>query len=208
MDPDSLKPDATENVVTNAGTGSPNRLLFVDNGWPDFSLGFAPVAGATDPGGSVSTTVTTTTTTAPGQSVSLSASGLPAGATAAFNPATVTSGGSSTLTIATSGSTPAGVYPIAVTGAGASSKRVAIYQLTVQGPRGCAGSTGADVPIEDFSTAESAIPIDGCASASASSTVAIHIAHTYIGDLSVRLVAPDGTEGAAASPRGPACTSC
>lgn len=45
-----------------------------------------------------------------GQSVTLSASGLPTGATAAFTPASLTSGASSTLKITTGSSTPAGTY--------------------------------------------------------------------------------------------------
>jgi subtilisin-like proprotein convertase family protein len=41
---------------------------------------------------------------------------------------------------------------------------------------------------------ESAIAISGCAgNASATSTVEVHIVHTYRGDLVVTLVAPDGS---------------
>ncbi len=41
---------------------------------------------------------------------------------------------------------------------------------------------------------ESPIAISGCTgNASATSTVEVHIRHTYIGDLVVSLVAPDGT---------------
>jgi hypothetical protein len=65
------------------------------------------------------------------QSVSLSASGLPSGATASFSPASVTAGSSSTLTITTSSSTAAGTYPITVTGTGASATHTATYTLTV-----------------------------------------------------------------------------
>jgi PKD repeat protein len=49
-----------------------------------------------------------------GASVTLSATGLPAGATASFAPATVSSGGGSTLTITTATTTPVGTYPITV----------------------------------------------------------------------------------------------
>ena len=47
-------------------------------------------------------------------SVSLSATGLPAGATASFNPSTTT--GLSTLTVSTSSGVAAGSYPFTVTG--------------------------------------------------------------------------------------------
>ncbi|MFE9956244.1 S8 family serine peptidase [Micromonospora sp. NPDC005299] len=142
---DSLVNNATPNVVTNVGTGTPNRLLYVVNGSTppptnDFSVSVSPTAGSTAPGGSVTATVATATTNGSAQSVSLSASGLPSGATASFNPATVTSGGSSTLTIATSASTPAGTYAVTITGTAASGTKTATYSLTVTGAGGCTGA--------------------------------------------------------------------
>ncbi|GIF53599.1 hypothetical protein Afe04nite_81380 [Asanoa ferruginea] len=126
----------------------------------------------------------------------MAASGLPAGATASFAPATVTSGGSSTLTIATSASTPAGTYPVTVTGTGTSGTRSASYTLTViDGPGGCSGSNGGDVPIQDVGPAAlSTITIVGCDRAPSTSTkVAVTIVHSFRGDLLLDLVAPDGT---------------
>ncbi len=110
-----LVDNATPNVVTNVGTGTPNRLLYVVNGdtpppTNDFSVSVSPTSGSTAPGGPVTASVATATTNGSAQSVSLSASGLPSGATASFSPATVTSGGSSTLTISTTAGTPAGTY--------------------------------------------------------------------------------------------------
>ena len=56
------------------------------------------------------------------------------------------------------------------------------------------GTNSTDVQIPDLATVESAITISGCAgNASASATVEVHIAHTYIGDLVVTLIAPDGS---------------
>ncbi|MFC0029675.1 S8 family serine peptidase [Micromonospora chaiyaphumensis] len=142
---DSLVNNATPNVVTNVGTGTPNRLLFVVNGTTppptnDFSVSVSPTSGSTAPGGSVTATVATATTNGSAQTVSLSASGLPSGATASFSPASVTSGGSSTLTIATSASTPAGTYPVTITGSAASGTKTATYSLTVTGAGGCTGA--------------------------------------------------------------------
>jgi hypothetical protein len=62
--------------------------------------------------------------------VTLSATGVPAGASASFDPVSVTAGASSTMTVATSASTPAGSYPITVTGAG-SVTHTATFTLTV-----------------------------------------------------------------------------
>ncbi|MEV1315558.1 S8 family serine peptidase [Micromonospora arborensis] len=197
---DYLVNNSTPNVVTNVGTGTPNQLLYVVNGTPpanDFSVSVSPTSGSTAPGGSVTATVGTATTAGSAQSVSLSASGLPAGATASFSPSTVTSGGSSTLTIATSASTPAGSYPVTITGSGAAGTRTATYTLTVTGSGGggCSGSNGTDVAIPDTGvTVSSSITIAGCnRNASSSSTIAVNIVHTYRGDLVIDLIAPDGS---------------
>ncbi len=139
---DYLVNNATSGVVSNAGAGSPNKLLYVVNGTPtnDFSVSTSPTSGSVTAGGSVSTTVSTATTSGSAQSVSLSASGLPSGASASFNPATVTSGGSSTLTITTSSSTPAGTYTVTISGTAASGTKTTTYTLTVGGGGGCTGA--------------------------------------------------------------------
>ncbi|WP_174240681.1 chitobiase/beta-hexosaminidase C-terminal domain-containing protein, partial [Granulicella sp. S156] len=65
-----------------------------------------------------SNTTSTATVTAQGSfsgTVSLSVSGLPTGATASFSSTTITSSGTSTLTIATTSSTAAGTYPLTIT---------------------------------------------------------------------------------------------
>ncbi|BCL14922.1 hypothetical protein GCM10017556_26610 [Micromonospora sagamiensis] len=197
---DKLVNDATSGVVTNPGAGSPNKLLYVANSdtppTNDFSVSVSPTSGSTAPGGAVTATVNTATTNGSAQSVSLSASGLPSGATASFNPATVTSGASSALTIRTSESTPAGTYSVTVTGTAASGSRTATYSLTVTGNGGgsCSGTNDTDVAIPDPGTATSSITISGCGrAASAASTVSVNIVHTYRGDLVIDLIAPDGT---------------
>ncbi|WP_433389018.1 S8 family peptidase [Micromonospora sp. KLBMP9576] len=199
---DYLVNNATSNVVTNPGTGSPNKLLYVVNGdtpppTNDFSVSVSPTSGSTAPGGSVTATVGTATTNGSAQSVSLSASGLPSGATASFSPATVTSGASSTLTISTSASTPPGTYAVTVTGTATSGSRTATYSLTVTGTGGggCSGTNGTDLAIPDTNVAvNSPIVISGCArNASSASTVAVNIVHTYRGDLVIDLIAPDGS---------------
>ncbi|MBY8873122.1 M4 family metallopeptidase [Micromonospora sp. PLK6-60] len=106
----------------------------------DFSVSLSPTSGSVTAGNAVSTTVGTAVTSGSAQTVTLSASGLPSGASASFNPASVTAGGSSTLTITTSSSTPTGTYSVTVTGTG-SVTRTATYTLTVNGTGG--GCTGA-----------------------------------------------------------------
>ena len=87
----------------------------------DFSLSLAPALVAAAPGHSVPVQITTALTSGAAESIALSASGLPAGVTATFIPATVTAGGASTMTLAALFSTaavPDATYT--VTGASAS----------------------------------------------------------------------------------------
>jgi hypothetical protein len=77
---------------------------------------------------------------------------------------------------------------------------VTITVTTVLGGGGgggttCSATNGTNVTIPDAGSAvSSTITISGCSgTASASSTVEVHIVHTYRGDLVVTLVAPDGS---------------
>ena len=101
----------------------------------DFSISANPGTVTVNPGGSGTSTISTAVTSGSAQSVSLSASGLPSGATASFNPTSVTAGGSSTLTITTAGSTPTGTSTVTVTGTGASATHTTTVSLTVTAPQ-------------------------------------------------------------------------
>ncbi|GLI02299.1 M4 family metallopeptidase [Phytohabitans aurantiacus] len=160
----------------------------------DFSIAVAPAAAAVDPGGSATTTVTTAVTNGSALTVNFTASGLPTGATAAFSPASVTAGGTATLTVSTSSTTPAGSYPVTVTGTSSAATHATTFTLNVNSPPGCSAVAPTDVTIPDNTTVESPLTITGCASTpSTTSTVEVHIVHTYVGDLVVSLVAPDGS---------------
>jgi hypothetical protein len=102
----------------------------------DFSISASPTSGSAAAGSSVTSTVSTAVVSGSAESVALSASGLPSGASASFSPSSVTAGGSSTLTITTSTSTPAGSYPITITGTAASVTHTTTYTLTVTGGTG------------------------------------------------------------------------
>ncbi|MFC9329216.1 hypothetical protein [Kitasatospora sp. NPDC057015] len=104
----------------------------------DFSLTAAPTAASVVAGSAATTSVTTAVTSGAAQAVALSATGLPTGASPAFSPASVTAGGSSTLSITTSASTPAGSYPVTLTGTGARASHSTTFTLTVT-PQGQTG---------------------------------------------------------------------
>jgi subtilase family serine protease len=97
----------------------------------DFSIADSPVSASVVQGGSATSTISTAVTSGSAQSVSLSAGGLPAGATATFSPTSVTAGGSSTLTVKTAATTPTGSYPLTITGTGASTTHTTTFSLVV-----------------------------------------------------------------------------
>src|SRR5205807_489655 len=82
---------------------------------PDFSLSASPASRSITAGSSGSYTVSVAVVGGFGGAVSLSLSGLPAGATASFSPLTVTGAGSSTLTVSSARTTPPGTYTLTIT---------------------------------------------------------------------------------------------
>lgn len=96
----------------------------------DFGLRLDPGGGATEPGGTVRTTVSVTRDGDP-QDVTLSVPRPPTGVTASFAPPMVTSGGGSVLTLTTTATTPVGGWSIVIQGVGASGTRQTVYALTV-----------------------------------------------------------------------------
>jgi subtilisin family serine protease/subtilisin-like proprotein convertase family protein len=186
--------DATPNVIADAGAGSPNRLLYIDPSRPadDFSLAAAPAAATVTAGSSVSTTITATG--AP-QQVSLSASGLPTGATASFDPAVIGTGGASTLTVSTTAATAPGTYRVVVVGTGPAATRPVHVTVTIVAAAGCVGANDTDASLTTDNPIDMPVTIAGCgATGAVNSTIEVHIDHTYIDDLEVELVAPSGTE--------------
>ena len=83
----------------------------------DFLISASPHSLTLGQGTSGTSTISTAVTLCSAQTVFMSVSGLPTGATASFSPASVTSGGSSTLTI-NAGTAATGTYTVTITGAG------------------------------------------------------------------------------------------
>jgi hypothetical protein len=111
------------------------------------------------------------------QTVTLSASGLPSGATASFNPNPIASGSSSLLTLTTSGSTPPGVYTVTITGTGTDVTHTTTITLTVN-PAGGGGVVNGGFETGDFTgwtragtTSISTAPHGGTYAAQAGSTI-------------------------------------
>src|SRR5207247_2264125 len=124
--------------VTVTGTGASatqsTSVSLSVTGPDDFSISASPKIGRASRSESVNSTVSTAVTSGNAQTMTLSASGLPAGATASFNPGSVTAAGSSTLTIVKTSWAPVGSYTVTVTGTGASATQSTSVSLSVTVP--------------------------------------------------------------------------
>jgi len=110
---------ATLTVTDNAGLTDPHpptRTITV-NPAADFSISASPSSQSATQGNGALYTVSVGALNGFTDTVNLSASGLPSGASGSFAPASVTGSGSSTLTVTTSASTPVGSYTLSITGA-------------------------------------------------------------------------------------------
>src|SRR5262249_26581659 len=107
---------------SNGQSSSANQTITVTNAPPsgnaDFSIAVSPSSKTIKAGQSGYFTVTVTPTATGGHSgtVSLTASGLPLGATASLSPAWINSSGNSTLSILTSPSSPRADAKLTITG--------------------------------------------------------------------------------------------
>ena len=111
----SATPGASTDVFPRAPV---NGIQIVPLGapTPDFALSVTPSSQTVNPGGSSSYTVSVGALDGFSDSVNLSVSGLPTGATATFSPTSPAAGSSSLLTVTTTTSTPAGSFTFTITG--------------------------------------------------------------------------------------------
>ena len=109
-------PGGTYPLTITGTSGSVAYSTIVNLGVTDFSISATPSSQTVAVDGGTTYTVTIGNINGFGGTVNLSASGLPAGATAMFNPTSIDLLGSSTLTVTTTNSTPAGTYTLTITG--------------------------------------------------------------------------------------------
>jgi len=98
----------------------------------DFNLSSSPGSQTVVQGNATSFTASVTPLNGFNSSVSLGVSGLPSGAKATFNPASVTGGGSSAMSVTTGATTPAGTYPLTITGTSGSLVHTTTVTLVVR----------------------------------------------------------------------------
>jgi subtilase family serine protease len=154
-DPDDISGPGYD-LVTGLGTPVASALVPALAGFkPDFSLSVNPTSQPVAAGG-ISANYTVTVTPANGftATVTLNASGLPAGSTYSFNPASVSGSGSSSLSVTTPGGTVAGVYPFTITGTSGSLGHTASATLVVgppPAPTQISPSGGGQSPMPTYS---------------------------------------------------------
>ncbi len=107
---------------------------------PNFALSANAQLNATSPG-AAGVNVASTATGGFSGAIALQATGAPGGVGLAFSPATIAGGGKSTLSVQVAASTPAGVYPITVTGTSGSLTHTVTITLTVTVPGFTLGSS-------------------------------------------------------------------
>ena len=100
---------------------------------PNFTIAATPASQTVTAGTGTSYTATVTPSSGFTGVVNFSVSGLPAGATASFNPTSVTGSGSSTLSVSTSTTTPNGTYTLSITGTSGTLVHSATVSLVVTG---------------------------------------------------------------------------
>ena len=183
----ALVTNGSTSKLSGIGTGSPNVLLytaFLNGGTQPTDVAVANPGDRTAVvGQAFNLTNSASGGTAP---YTWSATGLPAGLSVSSSTGTI-SGTPSAATTAT----------VVLTARDSAGKTgTASFRITVStsGGGGCTRTNTNSGPIYDYRQTQSVITVSGCTgTASATSTVAVNITHTAIGDLQVWLTAPDGS---------------
>jgi hypothetical protein len=123
--PNGIELHPVLSIVFNPGTQT-----------PDFALSASPTSVSVAQGGSKTTSISTTVSGGFNSAISLSASGLPAGVTAAFSPASIAApgSGSSTLTFTASSTASTGTFNVTINASGGGVSHSATVSLAVTTP--------------------------------------------------------------------------
>jgi cellulose 1,4-beta-cellobiosidase len=165
-------------VITVTGTSGAitqtTSLSLTIVGRPDFSITAAPPAAVTiTPGSNPTATVTVASLFGFTGTVSISASGLPAGVQANFSPSSVNGSGSIVINFNAQTSTPSGTTNISIVGTSGSLTHSATIALTVTGTN------------PDFSLSANAATLSVAQGGTGSSTITVSPANGFNGSVSL-----------------------
>ncbi|WP_052441483.1 RICIN domain-containing protein [Streptacidiphilus anmyonensis] len=126
----------TATMTDNDKWATPYNEVFTAGSAPadDFSIADTTFAAPVNQGASAGAAVATAVTSGAAEAVTLAASGLPGGVTATFDPATVTAGGTSTMTLHAASSAALGTVTATVTGTSGSTTHSVPFTVTVGVP--------------------------------------------------------------------------
>jgi uncharacterized membrane protein len=147
-------------TVTITGTASPlshsTTVTLTIGSSPDFSIFSTPSSQTVIAGNSTAFTTTVTPQNAFADIVNLSLSGLPAGSGGTFSPTSISTSGTSTLTITTGVATAPGTYTVTITGTSGSLMHTSTVSLVVNAATGTDFTTSVTPPTEAVRAGESA----------------------------------------------------
>ncbi len=133
----SVTPGVYPIIVTSSGGGIRKVIAVIltvtAQQQPSFTITASPASLTITQGNQGSTTIVTTALNGFNSAISLSATGAPSNTTVSFSPNPIPAPGSgrSTMTITVASNTPAGTYPITVTGNGGGTQQSTTVSLTV-----------------------------------------------------------------------------
>ena len=127
---------ATSTITVTGTSGSTKETTTVSlttttAATPSYALSASPTSVSVVQGSTGTSTITSTVSGGFDSAVTLSASGLPTGVTAAFSPISISGTGSSTLTFTVGSSAAAGTSTITVTGTSGTTTKTTTVSLTV-----------------------------------------------------------------------------
>jgi kumamolisin len=129
-DPATIGYDLATGWGSPNGSGLVNALIKILN-TPGFELAASPASLSLVQGGSATSTITSIVTDGFDSTITLSATGQPAGVTVTFSPNSITGAGTSTMTVTVGSSTAPGTYSIEVTGISGSITEITTIPLIV-----------------------------------------------------------------------------
>jgi regulation of enolase protein 1 (concanavalin A-like superfamily) len=161
----------TVTVTGSSGTLTHTATISLTvNAAPDFTLSASPNSMSFLQGLSGASTITVSPLNGFGGSVSLSASGLPSGVTAAFSPASTST--TSTLTLSATSAATAGTVTVTISGTSGSLTHTATINLTV-------------IPAPDFGFAASPNSVSVPQGSSGASTITVTPLNGFAGSVSL-----------------------